>query len=248
MKFELMPLLEKMEEFYLLPRSKQRFPNYLNLLLDKRKEDIELPIAAFNPLGTELVLKKLRELIQLGAEPLIGELIDAINPRLLESENRKIHLALNLVDDIGGAWSHKYTTDFSSKFDFGSVLKRNFCLPYFWTSEPFSPEMVVKRAQEYLYRTVYRLENKKPETLREHLYQEVAVQIQVNSADGSAWNRDFTELMEKRLKDHGDSTDYGRIFNFFYGDEACATLGYPTYGFPKNAGFHYAVYLASQKE
>jgi hypothetical protein len=244
MKFALIPLLNKMEEFYLLPQNRQRFNTYLDILLDETKKDIALPIAAFNPMGKELVLKKIRELMNLETEPLISELIDTINLTLPDSIDRKINLAVNLVDDVGGAWSNKYTTDFSSKFGFESILKRNFCLPYFWTSEKFSEELVVRRTREYMLRTQYWLDNKKPETLREHLDQEVCVQTHLNLPIGNGLDQESVEVVEKLFKENRDSIDYGFIFNFFYGDEACEALGYITYGFPKNAGFKYATHVA----
>lgn len=246
MKFKLVPLLEKMEEFYLLPNNRKRFHDYLDILLDETKKDIALPIAAFNPMGKEIVLKKIRELIRIETEPLISELIDTVNSTLTGTIDRKINLAVNLVDDVGGAWSNRHTTDFSSKFSFESILKRNFCLPHFWTSEPFSKELVVRRTQEYMYRTRYRLENEKPETLREHIDQEVFVQNNLNLPIGIGLDEKPLRTTESLLKGNLDSMDHGFIFNFFYGDEACEKLGYKTYGFPKNSGFNYAIHLAKK--
>ncbi|MEM7382706.1 MAG: hypothetical protein AAF361_16170, partial [Bacteroidota bacterium] len=166
MRFELIPLLERMQQFYQLPRDRQRFSTYLDMLLGESREDVVLPIAAFNPLGKELVMEKVKQLIDMRAEELMQEVIFEVNGSLKIPDNRTISVGLNLLDDIGGAWSDRFTTDYSSKFDFGSLHKRNFCLPSFWTSETLSVEMIRPRTKEYLYRTLYWLEHGKPQSLR----------------------------------------------------------------------------------
>jgi hypothetical protein len=44
---------------------------------------------------------------------------------------------------------------------------------------------------------------------------------------------------------HQKEDDYSIIFNFFYGDQAAQSLGYPTYGVDGINGFEYAHLLAA---
>lgn len=245
MPYQIMPLLQRMEQFYQLPRDRQRFETYLEMMLDKDRKDIELPIASFNPMGKELVLAKINELRVARAEIVLEEEVANFNARHTQAFARNISVAINLVDDVGGAWSSRYSTDYTSKFVSSATLKRNFCLPFFFTSETFDEASVRLRIREYLYRTYYGLQNPPPTTLAEHLAQEVYVQQMVEAPPISSDKEAFA-LMETRAKEFAQSTDYNLIFNFFYGDPACEVLNYKTYGLPHNAGFKYAALLAQK--
>ncbi|NAS10569.1 hypothetical protein [Poritiphilus flavus] len=246
MRFELIPLLERMQQFYQLPRNSQRFSTYLDMLLGESREDVVLPIAAFNPLGKELVMEKLKQLINMRAEELMQEVISEVNASIGSSDKRTISVGLNLLDDIGGAWSERFTTDYSSKFDFGSLHKRNFCLPSFWTSETLSAEMIGPRTKEYLFRTLYWLEHGKPQSLRDHMDQEVFVYSNTRKGRVRQLDDDFLADTEVFYEQHADSTDHNLIFNFFYGDAACEVLHQKTRGISEQAGFRYADYLADE--
>lgn len=245
MPFKHLPLLERMESFYQLPRDRQRFDTYLDMLIGPDREDIVLPIASFNPMGKDLVLEKIKELRAVEAEHLIQAAVEHVNINWAALTNDVYTVALNLVDDIGGAWSNKYTTDYTSKFDHGGMVKRHFCLPVFFTSEKYDANLVHQRALEYLYRTIHWLHLGKPETLQQHLDQEIFVQRHVNSSKGTTFDSEELQAMERLLIQHGpENSDYNTIFNFLYGDPACEPLNYPCFGVPEMAGFRYAACLA----
>lgn len=247
MPFEFLPLLEQMKGFYELPRDRQRFDTYLDMLVGPNRKDIVLPIASFNPMGKDVVLDKIDELQDLEAESLMAAVVRKINLKPFGAFVPTITVALNLVDDIGGAWSNHSTTDYTSKFDNLGMLKRNFCLPYFWTSEEYSAEEIRRRTEEDLYRAIYGLTNGKPESLQQHLEQEVFVQEQTSVMVPDRMDESEAQEMERLLAQHGpETTDYNTIFNFFYGDAACEVLNYPCYGVSDMAGFRYAAYLTKQ--
>lgn len=52
------------------------------------------------------------------------------------------------------------------------------------------------------------------------------------------------DRMRELYREHRESTDYPVKFNFFSGDEASASLGFPTYGSGEMEGFSYARFLA----
>ena len=248
MTFTLFPLLDRMEEFYLLPRNRQRFETYLEMMLGPDREDIVLPIASFNPMGRDLVLGKIRELRAINAEGVAAVAIDAVNTALEEMSGPTIHLALNLVDDVGGSWSNRYTTDYTSKFDFGGTFKRNFCLPYFWTSESYTKDSIRRRCLEYLYRSVSWLKVGKPETLGQHLEQEIFVQKHLQQHHGFSTNTSMSAEVDALAQTHFEDTNYSFIFNFFYGDSACKGLNYPTNGIKEQAGFQYVSAWVAQSK
>lgn len=244
MAFILMPLLERMEQFYNLPRDRQRFETYLEMMLDDKRQDLELPIAAFNPMGKDLVLAKIRELRQIGAEEILAEAIASVNANVIPDS--EIRVAINLVDDLGGAWSNRYSTDYTSKFAFAPTLKRNFCLPFFFTGEAYTSESIRRNVSEYMFRSIYVLQHGSPETLQGHLDQEVFVAQQLQAKEASSLTELELELVKNHASEHADSTDYNLIFNFFYGDRAGEALGYQAYGMPEQGGFYYAIWLAQQ--
>ena len=51
MKFELIPILSKIEALYQMPPTRDRFDAYLLMLQGSDKEDMILPIASYNPMA-----------------------------------------------------------------------------------------------------------------------------------------------------------------------------------------------------
>ncbi|MEM9076784.1 MAG: hypothetical protein AAGC43_07085 [Bacteroidota bacterium] len=245
--FKLTPVLDQMQSLYELPRDQKRFEAYLEMLQGKQKGNMILPIAGYNPMGKENVLEKIQELKNLNAEELIGEVLDKINIKEDIHALPNIQLVLNLADDVGGVWSNKCTVDYSSKFEFGPLLKRNFCAPYFWSSEGFTKNNIETRVVQYAYRTIFWIKNGTPRTLKDFVLQEIYV-----FAKGS---QNEKEIPEYRLEEvqhffnqNSESEEYSLLFNFFYGDKASNELNYPTYGAIENQGFRFSAILAKNKK
>ena len=176
------------------------------------------------------------------AEQLAGEALKKINDSFPDNSDKTIGVVLSVSDDLGGAWSHRYETDYSSKFKIGPLVKRSFCTPQFWTSEDFHDALVVQRTREYAYRTIYWLEHAAPVTLAEHVQQELYVHKNSGFGGERLSNAEFVEVNEYFSK-HRHAPDYNLIFNFFYGDEASSELGYSRYGLPQLAGIRYLSHL-----
>lgn len=245
MKFKLTPILETMDAFYKLPKTRERFEKYLFMLQGNTKDEMILPIAGYNPMAKDNVLLKIQELQNLHTEQIVAEELKKINRTIKDNSNREIEVVINLSDDVGGAWSNYYATNYSTKFELNPLIKRNFCTPYFWTSESYSQEIIAQRVREYAYRTVFWLSNDKPTLLEDFIKQEVFVQTHSKISESKTTIDDFSKI-EKFYSKHLKSDDYNLIFNFFYGDEASESLGYSTYHMDKNAGFEFAKYLSNQ--
>lgn len=238
MEFKLIQILETMEAFYRLPRNKARFDKYLSILQDGETQDMKLPIAGYNPMGKEtVVLEQLLKLKELNAEQITEEVIGEVNSALINKSDHVISVVINLADDIGGAWTNRYTTDYTSKFDLGATLKRNFCTPYFWTSEVYTAESIRQCITEGLYRSWYCAKEGRPITLKDHVYQERDVLSMAGYNNISSVETD--PFLKKFYLEHCGSEDYSLIFNFLYGDEASSALNYKTNGIPKLAGYKY---------
>ncbi|GAB5555596.1 MAG: hypothetical protein Sapg2KO_51870 [Saprospiraceae bacterium] len=243
MPFELVPVFEKMEAIYQLPYGR-RFEKYLYLLQEGNKDELKLPIAGYNPMGKPAVLEKLQELMALDAEGIATKELAAINQTLANQAEATIQVVLNLADDLGGAWTNFYTTDYTTKFQISPLVNRHFCTPYFWTSEQTTEAVIRQRVRAAAFRTLHHLENDAPLTLAEHLANEVFVQSKLSTAS-ETHQKNFSEIAAF-YSTHQASADYNLIFNFFYGDEASELMGFKTYGRAPKEGFAYAQFLASE--
>ncbi len=244
MKFVLRPILDKMEEIYQQPRTVERFQHYLSMLQGKSKKDMLVPIAGYNPMGSDQVLMKLRELKNINAEDIAQVELESINAQLDSKSNDEVEVVLNLADDLGGAWSNFYATDFASKFSLNALVERNFCAPYFWTGEDYTEALIQARVRDYVFRTLYWKKNGKLKSLKDHFEQEQFVQQNAKAIDTSNFDQLKFGKIKAFYQENQESDSYNLIFNFFYGDEACESLAYPTFGMSKNAGFEYAKYCA----
>jgi hypothetical protein len=244
MKLQLIPILDQMEALYQLPRNRKRFEVYLKMLQGDTKDDMVLPIGGYNPMGKELVLEKLQELKALEAEAIVEEECQIINQILGINNDLEFGVAINLSDDVGGAWSNHFAVNYSSKFELNPLVKRNFCTPYFWTSETYTETLIRERIQAYVYRTVFFIQNGRLRLLKDFLAQEVFVQQHLKIKSPS--NFDDFEFLELFYEEYAESDDYSTIFNFFFGDEASEVLGYSTFGMRKNDGFEYAKVISDR--
>jgi len=225
MSFVLLPVLDQMLELYQQPRGFQRFRDYLQLALNEKRDDLELPIAVFNPMAKEHVLAKLRELKELDAEALIEQAIHELPFECTAELPGTFQVALNLADDAMGGWTNRYTTDYQSKFQQQALTKRRFCLPLFWVSESYTPQNIHTRVQEYTRRLIYQLQNPKCATLQDHIRQEAFAQ-QVSSQT----ERTIAPQMKVLYQQYKETSNYPEIFCFLYGDKAGTELGYEPVG------------------
>ncbi|MEO0895515.1 MAG: hypothetical protein AAFY71_03775 [Bacteroidota bacterium] len=244
MPFELLPILPTMAKIYEMPISRDRFEAYLFKLQGNTKDDMIMPIAGYNPMAKAHVAEKIQHLREMGAEQIIAEAAKEVNKRFATQDIPPIGVGLNLGDNVGGAWTNRFTTDFESKFRLNALVKRNFCTPYIWTSEAHNEVLIRQRSLEYMFRTVYWLENNPPVQLQDYVDMEVFVQSQLKE-EVREYDQELFELVELYLKDHQKEEEYALIFNFFYGDQASESLGFPTFGMDGMTGFEYAVIKTS---
>ncbi len=243
MIFEVVPIIHSMIDLYGKPRSTERFHEYISQLQGGSRGDLELPIGGFNPMAKEHVLEKLSALEALNAEAIMREALAELDLTRQKQDSGTIKVVLNLADDLKGGWTNRYTTDFDSKFKLNALVTRNFCTPYFWTSEEYSEELIHSRAIEYAIRTLYWLDHGKLRTLEDHLNQETFVSRNASQKPDKMGDALLLQA-ERFCAQHRMQDDYNVIFNFFYGDEACESLGYPTFGMKGITGFQYAAHLS----
>lgn len=242
MPFELQPVLDLMQDLYEQPRSGGRFQDYLANLQGNTKGDMALPIAGFNPMAKDHILQKIAALKALNAEAIMADTLSDFNSRITGNLSRAIQVVPNLADDLKGGWTNHYTTDFASKFQLNALVSRNFCTPYFWSSESYTEALIRSRTLQYASRTLYWLQHERPKTLADFVAQEVFV-CQQGGHQSPLRKEDFQEIAAFYQANQA-ADDYNLLFCFFYGDEAAASLAYPTFGITEQTGFAYAQLLA----
>jgi hypothetical protein len=176
-------------------------------------------------MGKAHVADKLEQLKALRAEEIMADAISAVKPL---APGRTFRVALNLCDDLKGGWTNRYTTDYDMRFKIQALVARGFCVPVFWTSETYDEATVRTRTLESCYRTLYWLSAAKPLTLEEHGKQERYVAVQAGTVPATMTDPALAAF----YRQHKESREYNLIFNFLYGDEACAMLGFPANGIP----------------
>lgn len=241
--FELSPIIDAMIALYQQPRTTERFQEYLKILQGNSKDDMLVPIGNYNPMAKEHVLEKLFEMKKLNAEQLVSETIAEINKKAAAGSTGKFKVSIALADDLKGAWTNHYTTDYDSKFKLNALVTRNFCTPLFWSSEEYTPELIQKRTLEACLRTMYWLNAPKPVTLADHIKQEVFV-AEKSFSKKTIVSCDL-EMLNEYFNQHKETDRYEIIFNFLYGDTACKQLEFPVFGIKDGfAGFKYAQLLS----
>lgn len=245
MLFKLYPIIDTMLDFYSKPRSMERFQDYLKILQGDSKDDMTVPVQNFNPMAKEHVAEKLQHLKQLKAEELIASVLEELNKKATSKKERIIQTSLALADDLKGAWTNRYTTDYDSKFKLNALASRNFCTPIFWTSEVYTEELIRTRTLQYCLRTLYFSNTGKAVSLEDHIRQEVFVAKHSEKEGNTPCDFEHLHVFYNNNK---LSEQYDIIFNFLYGDAACEELAFPTHGIKEvEAGFCFAKRLAFPK-
>lgn len=243
MPFELLPVIDTMLGLYRLPRTPERFRAYLDILQGDSKDDLRVPVGAYNPMAKEHVPEQLARYKAMGAEDIIRETLAGLNAETGFAET--IRVAFALADDLMGGWTNRYTSDFDLAFKLNALVTRNFCTPVFWTSESDDERSIRHRTRAACYRTLYWKQHPKPVTLADHLAQEVFVATKARMEQPPLPSDPLA--LRKFYEQHRDTTEYALIFNFFYGDEAAQSLGFPAYGVAEAmGGFKYAQTLTPQ--
>ena len=172
--------------------------------------ELALPIAAMNPMGKEHMISAVEAWIACGAEEAAVEAVREAAQRFSHRPDR-LRVALVLADDVAGAWTNRWTTDFAHRFESAALYKRDFAVGLLWASEPPSAERVRAVVLQSIGRAVYEREHGPARTLREKLEQERFASVPLGPPPPA---------------EHLDATDAPTLFACLYGDEAAKSLGY----------------------
>lgn len=243
MKFELVPILEKLRDLYLIPRGPDRFQAYIDLATGgaSATKDIPYPpLITVNPMAKEHALEFVESWISLGAEDVASTVLEEANLRLESVKySGTVKVGLSVLDDLMGGWTNRTFND-AARFKVGESLEKTgwVCVPV-WTSEIPKLEELRSVVLESACRAAFVVQHGDPKTLREMMAQEGTVATFVNRT--LEFDAEELEYSRAVIVPHLDSTHQPTVIACLYGDEAAKELGYPPLGLSKNAGFQVAL-------
>jgi hypothetical protein len=248
MKFELVPILEKLRNLYLIPRGPDRFQAYIDLATGGATATKYIPyppLITVNPMAKEHALEFVESWLALGAEDTARTVLEEANVRLgLVKFAQTVKVGLSVLDDLKGGWTNRTFND-AARFKFGESLEKTgwVCVPV-WTSEIPNLEALKMVVLESASRAAFVVQHGDPKTLREMMVQEGQVAAFANRMlEFDSLDFDLEELEYSRavIAPHLESTHQPTVIACLYGDEAAKELGYPPLGLSKNAGFQIAL-------
>jgi len=242
MRVTYLPVLQILRELYLQPRDMQRFRRYIASLTDG-SDDVVLPIGLANPMAKEHAVVKIDELLAIGADEVGAQAAAEADARLRRvAADVVIKASVVLVDDVGGGWTNRFTSEASVRFPGRGALKRPFATALAWTSESPTAEQIWLEMLAAIYRVAYHQRRGLPRSLAAMLDQEGLVGVFA----GAEVTLAAAQLGAARtiIAALGADPPYPTVFAAMYGDAAAEQLGYRPLGLPARAGFEVALAAA----
>ena len=243
MNLEYVPLLKLQRELYALPRGMERFREYLRVMLNRTRDDLELPpLALMNPMGREHVTALLDALLALDADGVAEQALAEAAAELAD-EPGEYKAGLVVVDDLKGGWTNRFASEYLLRFQTGPHVKRFWVTGVLWSSEPASAGAVRTALLTAVYRTAYVQRHGPARTLRAMLAQEGAILARAGCTSPSLDPDDLAYTREV-LAPFLDATDMRTAIECLFGDAAGRTLGFSPRGLSPWAGLALALHDA----
>ncbi|MBE9065425.1 hypothetical protein IQ260_02025 [Leptolyngbya cf. ectocarpi LEGE 11479] len=243
MKIEFVPLIQLQRELYNIPQGQERFRVYLETMLNADASDVDLlPMVVMNPMGQSHVPTMLDTLLAMNAD---GIAKDAIAKTLNQWDDiaSAFKLGLVIADDRMGAWTNRYTSEFSIRFEMQNHLKRGWLSVLLWTSEEPSVQKVQEETLITVYRAAYIQQHGLAHTLQEMLNQE-GYAMAMAGCQHPTLEKDDMAYTHKIISPYLLTQDYATIMTCLFGDQVAHALGYKPQGLSQHAGLAWALHQA----
>ena len=246
MELDFVRLLRDQRELYRLPRGMDRFRQYLRMMVDSKTGDLALPLVAMNPMAGDHVPALLDRLSDLEADS-VGEQAVASAREQVKNEPGRFHVGLVVADDVRGAWTHRYTSEFSHRFEETALYKRGWIVGILWTSESPTRSTIREETLTSIYRAAYIQRHGVAKRLGDMLTQEGLVMAMAGCL-GPVLEPDDLAYTREVLASFWDASDRATIMAGLFGDEAATALGYRAQGLSHRAGLALALHQARSRE
>ena len=247
MKLTYVPLLQTQRNLYDLPRGGARFQEYLDTMRTADGSDIELPLAAMNPMAKEHVPQMLDDLLAMGADAAAAETVSRVSATQgwvdAPGDAADFRVTLVLSDDWQGGWTNRYVYEFNHRFRENALHKRGWATVLLWTSETYTQEIVREAVATTLHRLAHLQHHGDARTLRDMLAQEGCATAQAGATTPSLDADDLAYTREV-LADYLDAEHEPILLPALFGDPAAHELGYTPLGLSPRAGLALALHDA----
>jgi hypothetical protein len=253
MNLEYVPLLRIQRELQGMPRSYERFREYLRTMTNEDGTGLELPsLGIVNPMAREHVTELLDALLVLDADRIAAAAV-AEAAAALAGEPGECKVALVVADDRKGGWTNRWDYEWKLRFPTrsgdlaaGRLPKwlRHFWLTgVLWSSEPAGERAVRETMLTTIYRAAHLLRHGPARTLRAKLAQEGAVLRRAGCA-GPVLEGDDMAYTREVLVPFLEADDMRTTIECLFGDAAARTLGFTPRGLSPWAGIALALHDA----
>jgi hypothetical protein len=234
------PLLQRQRDLYRLPRTMERFQEYLRVMLNAAGDDVALPpLVIMNPMAREHVADLLDSLLALDADGEAARCLSAAAPRLAQYPGR-FQAALVVADDLHGGWTNRYATEYALRFpDRLGAARQKFLAGVLWSSEPAGLRPIRDALLTAVYRAVYQQQFGVARTLGEKLAQESFV-LQQAEVELEPLPPSDVRPVEEAIELFALTDEMPTAIAILMGDEAARSLGMATYDLPPWAGLRLA--------
>ncbi len=235
------PLLQIQRDLYRLPRSMERFGEYLRTMVGDSEDNLAIPpLVAMNPMAREHVPALIDDYLRLGAEKVAAQAVEEL-PEVTKQFTEEIKLGLVVLDDLRGGWTSRYVSEFQLRCGqnprAGKKAKERalwLTVPL-WRSDRASCETVRLEVLLTLYRAEYRRQHGPSLTIRQMLAQEGYCMARAGWR-GPALEPEELEYTRAVIAEHLDAQDMPTAIAALFGDPAAASLGFAPLGLGLRAG------------
>ncbi len=233
--FELVPLIHLQRELLELPRGRERFRRYLQLVTGGTGDAVRPPLVAFNPMSKGHVVEAVSALLAMDAEAVAAVALAEADSRLagLDAAYR---VGLVVADDVAGGWTDRQLGEAHGMVNVPTpAIRRRWITVPLWAGDPVNAASVRRATLASVFRQIALERLGAPRTLRQVLDREARV-ARFSGADGPSRDPDDLAYTREVLGPHLDSDDFPVLFAALYGDEAARRRGYAPLGLSPMAG------------
>lgn len=252
MNLEYVPLLRTQRDLYRLPLGMDRFRAYLDRLIDKDADDIELPLSGMNPMGKDHVPAFLDDLIAMDADAVAAAAVERVRAASAfpAAESCAYRICLVATDDLLGGWTNRYAVELRHLQGERDLHKRGWLTVPLWTSETYTIAKTVASVLACIHRTAYAQRHGYPENLGDILAQETAsmAAIPERGALGADLDAEEAGYTREVLRPLSGAADASTLIAALFGDDAARRLGHAPLGLSSRAGLRLALADADGKD
>jgi hypothetical protein len=253
MQIEFIPLLTELHRIYSLPRSMERFNEYLASMLNADRDDVAFPpLGMVNPMAHKHCLEIVNTLLALDADSVAKNVAAEISAKVVDVAGR-FPASVVLLDDLKGGWTNRFSIELTMRqikppIELTSRQAKRFWITgVLWSSDKPTVAAVRNAMATAIFRASYVLKHGSAPTLASLLQQEGWVSFMAETlftplnADDHAWTKAIVE-------DLGGQSDTATLIEVLFGDEAASTLGYSGRGLVPFAGLRFAAMEARTRQ